>query len=251
MSFASSLYETFIFRREKGFLYNIDPRIKALSTFIIISLIPFVNSIIKISILLILVITLYVLGGTYRKLKYALSASKSFIIFLVIIVYFFEAGGLLYSPNAVIKSIIVALKLITLMIAFSLLFTTTHPDDMTQALVKIGVPYTLAYTIVLSLRFVPTIARDIAIIYDAQRSRGLELEKGGFINRLRKTIPILIPAFVITLIRVDKVAEALESRCFGYSKKRTFLHELRIGRKDLFFLVFVICFSIILYIIEV
>jgi energy-coupling factor transport system permease protein len=67
---------------------------------------------------------------------------------------------------------------------------------------------------------------------DAQKSRGLELEKGNFLKRIRNFIPILIPLIVGAIRRSLELAEAMESRAFGAKKERTSLYLLRMRRSD-------------------
>jgi energy-coupling factor transport system permease protein len=78
---------------------------------------------------------------------------------------------------------------------------------------------------------------------DAQKSRGLELEKGGFTKRIRNYIPILIPLIVSAIRRSLELAEAMETRAFGAKKQRTSLHALKIERRDIVTLV--LCFTIL------
>jgi energy-coupling factor transport system permease protein len=63
-------------------------------------------------------------------------------------------------------------------------------------------------------------ALDAQTVIDAQRSRGLELDKGNFMKRIRNYIPILIPLIVSAIRRSIELAEALESRGFGASPNR-------------------------------
>ena len=72
----------------------------------------------------------------------------------------------------------------------------------------------------MSLRFVPTLARDLQIITDAFRCKGLELEKGGLITRLKNYAKLLIPLMVLEVKRSLMIAEALEARGFGASPRR-------------------------------
>jgi energy-coupling factor transport system permease protein len=72
---------------------------------------------------------------------------------------------------------------------------------------------------------------------DAQKARGLELEKGGFMKRIRNYIPILIPLIVSAIRRSLELAEAMESRAWGAVKKRTNLYALKLHRGDLAMLV--------------
>ena len=67
---------------------------------------------------------------------------------------------------------------------------------------------------------------------DAQKSRGLELERGNFLKRIRNYIPILIPLIVSAIRRSLELAEAMESRAWGATEKRTNLYVLRLKRTD-------------------
>jgi energy-coupling factor transport system permease protein len=67
---------------------------------------------------------------------------------------------------------------------------------------------------------------------DAQKARGLELEKGNFLKRIRNYIPILIPLIVSAIRRSLELAEAMESRAWGATKKRTNLYVLKMRKGD-------------------
>ncbi|MFQ6053098.1 MAG: energy-coupling factor transporter transmembrane component T family protein, partial [Candidatus Bathyarchaeia archaeon] len=67
---------------------------------------------------------------------------------------------------------------------------------------------------------------------DAQRSRGLELERGSILARIRNYIPILLPLIINSIRRSLELAEAMESRAFGASRDRTNLYELKMGARD-------------------
>ncbi|MEM4736771.1 MAG: energy-coupling factor transporter transmembrane component T, partial [Nitrososphaeria archaeon] len=69
-------------------------------------------------------------------------------------------------------------------------------------------------------------------IIDSQRSRGLEIEKGSIFKRIRNYIPVLIPLIVQSIIRSEELAEAMESRAYGFSKKRTSYYTLHFKRSD-------------------
>jgi len=60
----------------------------------------------------------------------------------------------------------------------------------------------------------------------------LELEKGSFLKRIRNYVPILIPLIVSAIRRSLELAEAMESRAWGATKKRTNLYVLKMHRGD-------------------
>jgi energy-coupling factor transport system permease protein len=67
---------------------------------------------------------------------------------------------------------------------------------------------------------------------DAQKARGLELEKGGLLKRIRNYVPVLIPLIVSAIRRSLELAEAMESRAWGATKKRTNLYALKLHKGD-------------------
>ncbi|CAB49053.1 energy-coupling factor transporter transmembrane component T family protein [Pyrococcus abyssi] len=119
---------------------------------------------------------------------------------------------------------------ITLM-AFGLMMTTRQ-RDLIRGFTKLGLPYEIGLTVLIALRYVPTLHALANNIMDAQKSRGLELEKGNFLERSRKMIAIVIPLLVLSIRTAHELAMAMESRAFGASKRRTHLTELKMKRKD-------------------
>jgi energy-coupling factor transport system permease protein len=67
------------------------------------------------------------------------------------------------------------------------------------------------------------------------------MEKGNFLKRIRNYVPVLIPLIVSAIRRSLELAEAMESRAWGASKKRTNLYALKLGRGDLALLAITIC----------
>jgi energy-coupling factor transport system permease protein len=116
--------------------------------------------------------------------------------------------------------------------SFSIFFLTTSPDHLGLALEQTHVPYEFVFAFTTAIRFVPVLAEEAQTIMDAQKARGLELEKGNFLKRIRNYIPILIPLIVSAIRRSLELAEAMESRAWGATKKRTNLYVLRMHRGD-------------------
>lgn len=122
-----------------------------------------------------------------------------------------------------------SLRLMALTSAFFLLFRTTMPQDLGNALVKSGLPYEVAFVLSTSLQFVPVMGRKAQNVVDAQRSRGIPLEPGLRALRFYPALmaPLLIQAFQLA----DELAEAMEARGFG-RKDRTFVRDYRLQWVD-------------------
>jgi energy-coupling factor transport system permease protein len=134
----------------------------------------------------------------------------------------------------IVSSLAFTTRFFAIMSAFSFFFMTTSADDLGLALEQIHVPYSISFTFTTAVRLVPTMAIDAQTVVDAQRSRGLELDKGNFIKRIRNYIPILIPLIISAIRRSVELAEALESRAFGATEKRTAIVRLRLRAADYF-----------------
>lgn len=101
---------------------------------------------------------------------------------------------------------------------------TTHPADLVFALTQVGLPRSIGYILLVSLQIVPSMTARAAAIQEAQRSRGLETERG--LLRLRGIIPLLGPLVVGALVDVEQRAMALESRAYNTPGPKTSLRQL-------------------------
>ncbi|MCS6911071.1 MAG: energy-coupling factor transporter transmembrane protein EcfT, partial [Anaerolineales bacterium] len=92
---------------------------------------------------------------------------------------------------------------------------------------RLGLPDKIAYAMDLTMRFVPTFARDFAMTMDAQRARGYELEKirGGPIQQVRKLAPLIVPVTIHAIVGAEDTIDAMDLRAFG-TQPRTWLDEL-------------------------
>lgn len=104
---------------------------------------------------------------------------------------------------------------------------TINPAEMGVALKGMGLPDTIAYAIDLSLRFLPTIARDFTVTYDAQRARGFEVDKlrSGVFGRIARLAPLIVPVIIGSIVDSEDIISAMELRCFGVVR-RTWLVQL-------------------------
>jgi energy-coupling factor transport system permease protein len=103
----------------------------------------------------------------------------------------------------------------------------------------LGMPDRFAYAMELAFRYVPTIARDFNITFDAQRARGYEIERvdGGLIKQLIRVAPLLVPVTMNAILTGEDVINAMDLRCFG-QHKRTWLTKLTYRWPDYFLLAF-------------
>ncbi len=104
-------------------------------------------------------------------------------------------------------------------LAFVVFFASTKPYLLMWTLEKFRVPHKLALTFVIALSLVPTTVRAARDVIDAQRARGLALDKGSVLDRVRKHIPIIVPLFSKMLTDVWDLSLVLATRGVGYGRK--------------------------------
>ncbi len=224
-----------IYEELKGFYHNIDPRAKLLYAAATIAAL-IVNDLQKLLVILALNLALTLL---YLRILNRLAALlKGLSIFIAMIVIFNTLISLLLAGEHLdIYSLLetqakAILRVVIAATALTVFLSTTTPWEIVQGLSKIGIKYTYLYTFIIALRFIPIVFSEMRSIYDAQRSRGLELEKGGVLSRVKKLAPIVIPTIVCSMLRARDLVEAMELKGFGYSNKRSFYKPLKFRRID-------------------
>ncbi len=230
------VFKAFEYRRGATILHRIDPRSKLVYLILFTSLVVYFTNPIALLIIFLSFLPMVYLGKISARWSQSLRGSLFFIVFIFIFNFAptaYYSGSLL---DAAVSAIAMSLRFLNLISVFSIFFLTTSPEDLTQSMVQLKIPYDYALTFNMAMRFVPTLSREAQYIMDAQRSRGLEMEKGNFISRIRNYVPVLIPLIISSFRRAELVADAMESRAFGASKKRTSLYVLKMGRGDFLFI---------------
>jgi len=165
-----------------------------------------------------------------RSLRGALFLAAFIFVFNFVFGYFYKSYP---TTTALLEySLAMTLRFLVLVESFSVFFLTTSPDHLSLALEQSHVPYEFTFAFTTAVRFVPVLAEEAQTIMDAQKARGLELERGNFLKRVRNYIPILIPLIVSAIRRSLELAEAMESRAWGITSKRTNLYVLKIKLGD-------------------
>ena len=228
------VFEGLRFRRGDTFIHRLDPRTKFIISCIIFTLALIFTELPLLLILFLAQIPLIRLAKVHQEWGKSIRGglSLTLIIFFTNILVGYVSNSFTLTLNLIIYSSTLAFRFIVLMSSFSLFFLTTSPDDLSLALEQSHIPYEFCFAFTTAVRFVPVLAIEAQTIMDAQKSRGLELERGNFFRRIRNYIPILIPLIVGAIRRSLELAEAMESRAFGAKKQRTSLYSLRLRGSD-------------------
>jgi len=229
-----SVFNGLKFRRVSSPIHNLDPRVKFLYVCIIFVAAVLFSELIPLAVIFLMQVPFVLLAGVRREWLRSMrgAAFLASVIFVMNFVFSFIGAGYVVMGRNVESAVALTLRFIVLVGSFSVFFLTTSPDHLGLALEQTRVPYEFVFAFTTAVRFVPVLAEEAQTIMDAQKARGLELERGSFFKRIRNYIPILIPLIVSAIRRSLELAEAMESRAWGATKNRTNLYVLRLHRGD-------------------
>lgn len=176
-------------------------------------------------ILLFTTVLLFVARVPLRNLRIWLYGFAFMLIFLTTmytllsrvpgeIIYFRFPWGTFISENTMTRALSVAFRIWSMIFVALMFLSTTTDTDVILALAKLRLPYTFCFLVSLSLRSVLIFSDDWRTILDAYWSKGVDVNKGGLIQKLRNYVSVTIPLMVITLNKVKEVDFAAESRGF-------------------------------------
>jgi len=205
---------------------HLDPRTKIFYVILTIAVLVLISDFTRLTLILALNVSLALFGGlsTRRILKTIRSLGLiAFLIFILNAVITSVLEG--FTPETFVDvglgSLRTFTKLLAAAIPLMVLFSTTTPRNFALGLKSLGVSYKYLYPVIIFARFVPEVFRELLEIYDAQMSRGVDFDRGGVVERLKKVKAVIIPAFVCSMLRARDLMEALELKGFGYAKKVT------------------------------
>ena len=214
----------FVFRRGTSVYHSLDPRVKLLVSFLLFVTTLLVRSVYELALVLGFMVGVAAVATVLRRVGRTMVFTATFSAFIF-------ALNLVFTGNLA-TSLLYAVRFVAIVISTSLFFITTSPDELEQVMKTFRLPRDIVFAFVTAVRFIPVLLLDTIQIMDAQKSRGLELEKGNFVRRIRNMIPILIPLVVNSVVRSGELAEAMESRAYGAVPHPTSLVEYRARPAD-------------------
>ncbi len=247
----------------KSPLHKSDPRIKIILTVLFMIVLFIVDTYMEF--VMVLSFTLLVVATSGIPLKYVLKGLKPVLIILIftgVINIFtvkgtplFELWHIRITYEGIETTVKLALRLVLLIMAASLLTLTTTPIALTDgveklmgALKRFGFPaHEVAMMMSIALRFIPTLLDETDKIMRAQAARGADFDTGNLVQRAKSFIPVLVPLFVSAFRRADELALAMESRCYRGGAGRTRLRQLKLTRVDFYISVVMVLFSFIIF----
>ncbi len=230
----------FLYLDKGTWIHRLDPRTKILGVLIVFGICLCFNHPLYMGAISLGVMVIAISAKTlhnFWRLRFILAL---LILFSSVLWPFFAKGqaplwswgSLQVSRESLLYGIAMGLRLATFVAAGLIFLSATRNEELTNGLIRMGVPYPIAFALSTALRLVPTFAGAGATIIQAQVSRGLDLESGSIFRRAGKFIPLAIPLFIYAIRHTNLLAMALESRGFSPESPRTFYYEPRMRTID-------------------
>lgn len=233
----------------ESFVHRMDARVKLVLCLLFMVGIFFVTSFavfgaITLFLLVVIALSRVPVGSILKSVK------GIFVLLLftaVLNLFFTKRGTLLWSwwileiyDEGIKFAAKMLLRLMLLVVGSNILTLTTTPVDLTHAIESLLSPLKvlrfpvrdLALIMSLTLSFIPGLIEETDRIIRAQKARGADFDTGNIIKRAKAFIPILIPLLVGGFRRADELANAMNSRCYEGSDKRTQLNKMHLGWRD-------------------
>jgi energy-coupling factor transport system permease protein len=219
-----------------------------------------------IQLLIIALVCIFTSGITWQESRRAWLFMGAFIVFFSVLTFLTGRGGMehygeehiittLYAPFTILgwqpkidvtveRAMFALSQLVRVFSVASMTILipyTLNPSQYGITFRGLGLPDKIAYAMELTMRFIPTYARDFQLTLDAQRARGYEIEKlkGGLFAQVRKLAPLIVPVTIHAIAGSEDIIDAMDLRAFGV-QPRTWLQQLQYRRRDYALVVFAV-----------
>lgn len=229
-------------------LHRLDPRVKLILVFTYIVAVFIPDNWLGLALSVALLAVLIGLSRIPPKVMIkGLKPVLPLLVFTSLINIFYVKGTILaefwifkISLEGIYTALFIAVRILCLIAAGSLLTYTTPPTALTDALERIMSPlkvlhvpvHEIAMMMTIALRFIPTLIEETDKIMSAQKARGADMESGNLLHRVKALIPVLVPLFVSSFRRAYDLATAMECRCYHGGEGRTRLKQFHMVLAD-------------------
>lgn len=241
----------------KSVLHRLDPRMKVVLTAVFIVLIFLADQVASMALVLaFLGVTIALSRVPLKMILRGLKAIVVIVLFTAVLNLFYVKGGqplvdfwiIHITTKGVYTAVFMAIRIMALIIASSLLTYTTTPTNLTDGLERLLSPlrrlrvpvHDIAMMMTIALRFIPTLIDEVGRIMNAQKARGADLETGKLLQRAKALVPIFIPLFISAFRRAYDLAFAMDCRCYRGGEGRTRMKRMKLALRD-FAAMFSVC----------
>ncbi len=232
-----------------SFIHKLDARAKILLTVLFIVMIFLCKNFLSLALTFVFVLISIILSSVPLKMYLkSLKPIVPIVLFTALLNMFYSSGEdviltvwkFSLTEEGLFTALFMAVRIILLIVASSILTYTTVPTMLTDAIEKLLSPLklfkipvqSLAMMMTLALRFIPTLIEEIEKITNAQKARGADFENGKLMDRIKAIVPVIIPLFVSSFRRASDLAYAMSCRCYTGGNTRTRMKQMKFKIKD-------------------
>lgn len=154
----------------------------------------------------------------------------------------FWIGGLTMNYEGILYGLNIIFKTLNMVLIIPLGIFTTDVNDMFIGMVKMKIPYKIVFIFSSTLRFFPLLVEEIQSILEAQKLRGLALNKVSFKKKAIIYLNLAVSLILNSMAKTNQIEIVLQSKSFSGSSNRTYLHESSFNNFDYLTISFLITF---------
>lgn len=132
--------------------------------------------------------------------------------------------GLLFAAEFILRMSVIVFA--------GLIAAASDGREMTDGLLKMHMPYELAFMSSIALRFIPVFRDEFSARLNAITMRGIDIKKLNLFRKLKVYGYLISPTVSGCIIRSEELSKSLNSRGFRAEKKRTTLRNLKMTAFD-------------------
>jgi energy-coupling factor transport system permease protein len=230
-----------LYTEGSSFLYRMDPRTKILGVGVVFFVSVVFTSPWFLAPVFFAILAIDILGGVPFRRVMLLLKSLSMLVIISLVMWpllfhpgreIFRFGSIYLTDFGVTYGVGMAFRILNMVIAPISLMLTTTQRELILGLRGIGLPQKAAFALATAFRFLPTVIGVGNGIIEAQRSRGLDVNKGNFVIRMKNYAAILGPLMISSLRIAQQLALAVESKAMSSTAKRTTIRTLEYAPLD-------------------
>lgn len=207
-------------------IHRINTRNKMIGAFAVMLLALLSANIYYLAAILGLVLVIAVIAGIMGRIAGSLKGLALFSIVLILLQVLFSQEGQVwfyllpggYIPvriDAVILGMAMSLRMMAIVVSFSIFLVTTRFQDIFRTLTDLKLPCDYVFMFMTALRFIPVFLEEISQVRDAQASRGCMLDGKNIFIKIKSYGIVAVPLVIISLQKAERIAIAMETRGYG------------------------------------
>ncbi len=243
-----------------SFIHKLDPRAKLLFLIAFIVFVFIAGNFVSLGLLCVFLLTaIFVSKIPIKMYLKNIKVILPIILITSLLNMFYTSGGKVLvdwwiftiTTEGIYRAVFMTLRILLLILSSAVLSYSTSPTSLTGAIESLLYPlkfiglgsavHTMAMTMTIALRFIPTLIEETQKIMNAQKARGADLDSGNLVKKVKALLPILIPLLISSVRRAYELAEAMECRCYNGGKGRTKYRIMKYSGRDLFATALTLC----------